>query len=674
MKYLVTNSDLKRNDNYKIISVEESLEKLNGINVIGFDTETTGLEYHKDKIILLQFGTKDFQIIIDTLTVDLLHYKTILEDKSIIKIGANLKFDYQFCLKNNIVCQNLYDVLLAEYVLNNGISVNDLREVYDKYIKNEGITDKKELQNINNKVRFGYYSLFSLVYKYFTIALNKSVRDHITEGLTEAVLDYSALDVKYLNEIREIQLAKARQEGCTKAISLENNFIPVLAYTEYCGIKLDKHKWLDQYNTKIKEQEETLNILNNWIIENKVNKFISMQIDMFEPEKSKVTMNWNSDKNVHYIFNNVLGFELLDKNGKNTTEAKVIQKYIDKHELVSIYLKYASLKKDTSTYGINFLKNINSVTNRIHPNFKQLVDTGRLSCNAPNLQNIPATHEYRTCFIAENGNRLIDSDYTGQESIILVNYSMDKSLLEFYDKDLGDLHSYVAKLTFPDELEGIEICDIKAKRKDLRQQAKSVEFAIGYGGNAFTIMNNIGISKENAERIYDNYFKAFPDLKVYFKKNGDFSKQNGYVLISEITGRKYYFPFFKEYKDLRDLIKSPDFWTPENKEIYYYEIKQFWKYDGIIQRTSQNFNIQGSSAETIKIAAYFLYNWILENNYLHIIKVVNLVHDEILIECPTNLVEITKEKVKECMERSGNIYCKRVPLLAEPEDADYWIH
>ena len=161
---------------------------------------------------------------------------------------------------------------------------------------------------------------------------------------------------------------------------------------------------------------------------------------------------------------------------------------------------------------------------------------------------------------------------------------------------------------------------------------------------------------------------------MYFKKNGDFSKQNGYVLISEITGRKYYFPFFKEYKDLRDLVKSPNFWTPENKEIYYYEIRQFWKYDGIIQRTSQNFNIQGSSAETIKIAAYFLYNWILENNYLHIIKVVNLVHDEILIECPTNLVEITKEKVKECMERSGNIYCKRVPLLAEPEDADYWIH
>ena len=115
MIYLVTKQiDLFDNDIYKIISVEESLNMLNSLSVIGFDTETTGLDAHSNKIIILQLGNSDFQIDIDINTIDINLYKHILEDENIIKVGANLKFDYQFCLSNNIVCKNLYDVLLSE--------------------------------------------------------------------------------------------------------------------------------------------------------------------------------------------------------------------------------------------------------------------------------------------------------------------------------------------------------------------------------------------------------------------------------------------------------------------------------------------------------------------------------------------------------------------------------
>lgn len=676
MIYLVTKQmDLFDNSIYKIISAEESLNMLKGLTVIGFDTETTGLDAHSDKVIMLQLGNSDFQIDIDTNTIDINLYKHILEDETIVKVGANLKFDYQFCLSNNIVCRNLYDVLISEYVLNNGLTSNDLYKIYSSYILDYKIVDKKVVNSYYNKAKWGYYSLFSLVYKYFKVPLDKNVRNNITEGLTDRVIKYSALDVEYLLPIREIQLKKAVEDKCIKAINLENKFISALAYTEFCGIKLNVDKWLEQYNRKMIELNNTVKVMNSFIIDNNIKKFINKQLDLFDENANYVTINWNSDRDVFYIFSTWLGFDLKDKDGKNTTNAKIINKYIDKHPLVAIYLKYASLAKDTSTYGKTFLNNINKTTNRIHPNFNQLVDTSRLSCDNPNLQNIPATKEYRECFIPEKDNILIDSDYVGQESILLVNYSLDPSLLEFYDKNIGDLHSYVAKLTFVEDLRGIEICDIKSKRKDLRQKAKEVEFAIGYGGTGFTISNNIGVPKVEGDRIYDSYFKAFPGLKKYFKAGGDFCEKNGYVLISEITGRRYYFPFYQRYLELKRLITQSDFWNnPDNKVFYKAEIKEYFTYKGLMQRISQNFPIQGSAAETVKIASIYFYNWIITNNYLFIIKIVNLVHDEILTENPKQLEEIVKNSVRECMEKSGKIYCKRVPLLAEPESADYWIH
>lgn len=676
MIYLVTKQiDLFDNDIYKIISVEESLNMLNSLSVIGFDTETTGLDAHSNKIIILQLGNSDFQIDIDINTIDINLYKHILEDENIIKVGANLKFDYQFCLSNNIVCKNLYDVLLSEYVINNGLTSQDLYKIYNSYISDYKITDKKLISSYQNKAKFGYYSLFSLVYKYFKVVLDKEIRNNINEGLTDRVIKYSALDVEYLLPIRDIQLNKAKETNCIKAINLENKFLPVLAYTEYCGIKLNIEKWLEQYNRKVIELNNVVKTLNQFIIDNNIKKFINKQLDLFDENANYVTINWDSDKDVFYIFSTYLGFELKNKDGKNSTEADVIKKYINKHPLVEIYLKYSSLAKDTSTYGKTFLDNINKTTGRIHPNFNQLVNTSRLSCKNPNLQNIPATAEYRECFIPEKNNILIDSDYSGQESIILVNFSLDPSLLEFYDKNIGDLHSYVAKLTFIEELKDIEIRDVKSKRKDLRNKAKGVEFAVGYGGTGFTISNNIGVSKEEGDRIYNAYFKAFPGLKNYFKEVGDFCEQNGYVLISKITGRKYYFPFYSKYLELKKLINNQEFWNDSNNKIKYKEeIKLYFQYKGSIQRIAQNYPIQGSSAEVTKIAAIYLYDWILNNDYLFKVLIPNQVHDELLLECPTELNEIVQKITKECMERSGKIYCKRVPLLAEPESANYWIH
>ena len=103
-------------------------------------------------------------------------------------------------------------------------------------------------------------------------------------------------------------------------------------------------------------------------------------------------------------------------------------------------------------------------------------------------------------------------------------------------------------------------------------------------------------------------------------------------------------------------------------------MKRYFSISSDIQRLAQNYPIQSSGAETIKVAAYFFYKWILENNLMYKVMIVNLVHDEILIECDKELKDIVMAKVKECMEKSGDFYCRRIKLTAEPEAANYWIH
>lgn len=681
MIYLVTNqtSLLDIFTDVQIISIEESLNLLNKESIIGIDTETTGLDCHSENIFLLQLGTFQYQIIIDTTTVDIANYKSILENKNILKIGANLKFDYKFLLKYNILLTNIYDVLIAEYVLYNGITSKRLSNIYVEYANycrsiGSPISDE-QYKSLLQKAKYGYYSLMSLVFQYCKVILDKEMRTIMTTTLTQRLIEYSANDIKYLLEIREKQLEIAVKTDCVRTINLENNFLPSLAYTEYCGIKLDETKWLDLYQSKKEKLKALINELNQWIIDNNITKYIDRQLDLFADTKVSVTINWQSNIDVYYIFHDILGFELLDKHGKKTTDAKIIVKFEKQHPLVSTYLKYASLNKETSTYGKEFLRYINPTTKRVHPDFTQMVNTGRLSSSKPNLQNIPATDEFRKCFVASDNTILIDADYSGQESVILTNYSMDKNLIEFFDLELGDLHSYVAKLTFPEELKDIELQDVKAMRKDLRQQAKSVEFAVAYGGTGFTIANNNNISVEEGNKIYEAYFKAFPGLKSYFKKVGDDAKNNGYIIMSGISGRRYYIPNYEEYISYKQIVSQEGFWqNTQLKEKYKEEMKRYFSINSDIQRLAQNYPIQSSGAETIKVAAYYFYKWIIENNLLYKVKIINMVHDEILIECDKELEQLVLVKIKEFMEKSGDLYCRRIKLTAEPESAKYWIH
>lgn len=416
MIYYVSKQLTTEFNTFNHISITESLNLLDELDIISVDTETEGLDRFRHKILLLQLGNKDFQVVIDTSTINPSEYKNLLENKYLI--FQNAKFDLQFLFKNNIIPLELWDTMLAEQVINNGIS------------------------NISN--------LEYLVLSYCNVVLDKQERLNIVNrGITNNSIIYGANDIKYLEDIMNAQIKIAKEKGLYNAIILENLFVAPLAYTEFCGIYLNKEKWIAKYTSAKQELNILIKKLEKWVIDNNFDKYIDRQLNIFteykdgKPILTKTTINWASTKQVKPLFKDIgINVKSDDNVSGESIAEKVLVKQKDFYSIIPIYLQYQTIKKDFTTYGERFLNHINPITNRIHAEFNQLMNTARLSCNNPNLQNLPSDDRTRSCFIAENGNILIDGDYKAQEDILFVNNSMEDKMIEFYQLENADGHKH----------------------------------------------------------------------------------------------------------------------------------------------------------------------------------------------------------------------------------------
>ena len=543
MIYLVTgNQQLFKSEFYEIISAEKSLEILKTWDLVQFDTETSGRDPHVCKILCAQFGNRaaGIQIVVDTLTTNILLYKEILETK--LLIGHNLKFDIQFLYNHNIIPTLVWDTMIIEQVLHLG---------YDN--------------------KFFHYSLQAVADRRLHIDIDKTTRGEIIwRGLDDKVVLYAAGDVVHLEDIRDQQIEDCKTKTCTKAAQIENAFVPVIAYLEWCGIRIDVNKWQMKMKDNERKRDEALEKLNQWVVDyykshggtvdgyvevehtimekfgdqsiwhdipkgvtgkekvyeettidpllkipytRKYIKYlkscdyitIDNQGDLFagfdlEP---KCCLNWASAKQTIPFFQ-MLGFDTTSKD-KKTGEIKdsVVEKVLAKQkgiadDFLKLYFAYKEKFKDCSTYGQNYIDAINPNTDRIHTTFWQLgAASGRMSCGSRNintdlarlkgimpsrckyvqLQNLPSDEITRSAFIPKEGNLMTACDYAALESRLGADIYNDEAMLKEYLEGSGDIHSLVAKACFPKELEGIPVSEIKSKRPDLRKKAKAPEFA-----------------------------------------------------------------------------------------------------------------------------------------------------------------------------------------------------
>lgn len=581
MIYLVTGQRaLFESENYKVIGVEESLKLLDPLTIVGLDTETQGFSPFLKKLLLLQLGNRDFQVVIDCTTIDVTLYKEYLESERLF-LGWNLKFDVKFLFYHGIVPKNLYDGFIAE-----------------------------KMRWLGYPSGMHSLSLKSAGENYLGIELDKSVRGEIIwrKQLTDEIIIYSANDVKYLEDIRDKQLEILLPRGQKLALEVENKAILPTAYFEFCGVNLDIDKW----KAKMVKDQETLDKakdkLDNYVVEmyNK-DKSLSKFIKTVEPDLfgfvtpgPACAINWNSSRQV-IPFLESLGFNLetRDKSTgemKKSVDATVIEGQKGVHPIADVYLEFKAAQKVTSTYGQNFLDLINPVTGRLHTSFNQIgTDTHRYSSGGGedkevipgkkvplvNLQNLPADAETRACFCAEKGNKWISADYSGEESVILANIARDKAMIELFTNGCGDLHSLVAKMVYPDELHDIAVEDVKKLRPDLRKKAKAPEFTFAYGGDANTLIGRDHIPEEEARQIEANYRKGFKGVAAYQAYQRKIVMQLGYInTCPEVGYRAYIYDydklketqdkFCKEFWDKYRVLKANDLTNPIVEEVRHY--------------------------------------------------------------------------------------------------------
>lgn len=319
--------------------VEEVLSYFSDKPFIQVDTEDTGRDCHKNKIILLQLGDYENQFVIDCRKVNILLFKDILETKNLIL--QNSKFDFKFLKKAGIVIEHIYDTMLAECVIFCG---------YPK---------------------FGY-SLKDLHKRYLDIELSKEVRQSFSylkdRELSFSQIEYAAKDVMNLENIKNCQEKLIKKYGLEYCLNLENEVVKAFGDIEYNGMYLNTEQWSKNCEEDITTLKKIKNTLNYIVITDpKLNLYFEdNQIDLFATER-KVNINYSSPLQMKKAFQ-LLGYKV------DSTDNKQLVKLLSKHSFFTELQNYREMSKRVSTYGYNFINLIHPVTKRIHTEFWQVLN------------------------------------------------------------------------------------------------------------------------------------------------------------------------------------------------------------------------------------------------------------------------------------------------------------
>ncbi|MHC5565098.1 DNA polymerase I [Pediococcus acidilactici] len=433
----------------------------------------------------------------------------------------------------------------------------------------------------------------------------------------DVLLEHLAHKIDVIGELgRRLQeeLINNQQAGLYWKIELPLSI--VLAKMEISGIKVDR----ERLGAMQSELTERLSELESQIHQEAGEEF-----------------NINSPKQLGHILFEKLEFPVIKKTKTGySTAVNVLEKLRGYSPIIDHILDYRTIAKIKSTYVDGLLKVIHSTDQKVHTTYQQtLTQTGRLSSTDPNLQNIPIRIEegkkIRQAFVpSHEGWHILSSDYSQIELRVLAHITGDHHLQEAFKKD-EDIHSSTAVRIF-----GLK--DASEVTPNIRRQAKAVNFGIVYGISDYGLSQNIGISRKDAKRFIDTYFKEYPGVKKYVDDSVETAREKGYV--ETIAHRRRYLP---------DIHASN------------FSVRSF------AERTAMNTPIQGSAADIIKIAMINMQNE-LEKRQLKT-RMLLQVHDELIFEVPDEEMSVIKELVPKVMDSAIKL---DVPLKVETSWGNNW--
>ena len=490
--------------NYFLIKSENEIKNwLNSAEELGefaIDTETNSLDPHQAKLVgisisysigkacYIPIGHVNYKNLDEEKVLKIL--KPYLEDKSIKKIGQNIKFDYIIFWQRGISINSMEDTMLMSYVLDAGKNRHNMDLLSEIHLGHKTIKFKDLVGSGKKEINF-------------------------SEVDVATAKDYAAEDADITYRLYKIFSKSLKLEKLVNIYEIfEKPLIKILALMEINGIRLDK-SFLKKLSLKF---EQKINIL-----EKKIYKI------------SKKEFNIGSTKQLGEIMYNDLKIASLKrtKKGSFATSASVLEDLAFKgNEFPKLILEWRQSSKLKNTYSDSLQEHINQKTNRVHTSFLlAATTTGRLASSDPNLQNIPIKTEegkdIRKAFISEKNKKLISADYNQIEMRILADLADVKELKKAFLNN-EDIHSLTASQVF-----GV---DIKKVNSEMRRKAKAINFGIIYGISQYGLAKQIGVSNNEAEDFLNSYFLKFPEIKEYMVNTIKFCRKSGFV--SNIFGRK----------------------------------------------------------------------------------------------------------------------------------------
>lgn len=423
----------------------------------------------------------------------------------------------------------------------------------------------------------------------------------------EDILNYAETDSfdlaekKILTDLKKLQLEKVYQE-------IELPLIPIIAEAKDWGILIDK-KYLAELSL---EYHQLLSDLEQKIYQTAGQEF-----------------NINSPKQLGEVLFDQLKLSLkgLRKTagGARSTKESELIKIKDAHPVIPLILDYREYQKLLSTY-IDNIPQMTDENDRLHTTLNQAgTTTGRMSSSNPNLQNIPvregAGEKIRRAFIASPGRKLVSFDYSQIEMRILAELSQDQDLMEIF-KTGKDVHTSVAARVFRVE-EG-------AVTKEMRRQAKVINFGIIYGMGVNALKTNLGTSRDEAQKFYDDYFATFPTIRAYFDEVVSSAYRNGYT--ETLFGRRRYFP---ELKSHLPFIRAS------------------------AERMAMNAPLQGTAADLVKMAMIKVEKLLITEKVKKQVHFLLQIHDELMFEIDEKLADKISPLIDEAMK---TVFPLSVPL------------
>ena len=492
------------NKNYELIEKEEDIDKwLNEAEErgeIAVDTETSSLDPHQAKLVGISFSTK----IGKACYIPIGHtegknleekkvikkIKPVLEDKSIKKIGQNVKFDYIIFYHKGINMNAMEDTMLMSYVLDAGKNRHNMDVLSEIHLDHKTIAFKDLVGTGKKQINF-------------------------SEVKIDIAKDYAAEDADITFRLYKIFSKNLKLEKLLNIYEIfEKPLIEILALMEIYGIKVDQ-KFLQLLSSKFEKK------INN--LEKEIYKV------------AKKEFNIGSTKQLGEVMYNEMKISSLKKTKKGSyaTSAHVLEDLTFKgHKLPKLVLDWRQATKLKNTYSDSLQEHINPKTKRVHTSFLlAATSTGRLASSDPNLQNIPIKSEdgkeIRRTFVAEKNSKLISADYNQIEMRILADLADVKELKKAF-KNKEDIHSLTASQVFNTNISKVDL--------DMRRKAKAINFGIIYGISQYGLAKQIGVSNFEAEEFLNSYFLKFPEIKDYMESTIKFCRKSGYV--SNIFGRR----------------------------------------------------------------------------------------------------------------------------------------